>query len=96
MMGWRRIFPPVITAALAEDVPKAAGLTEFVRCRIRQEEGQYVVSSTGSQSSGVLSSLSQGGGLIVGPSEPKVLSRGAEVKVIVLNEEELAAEEVPF
>jgi molybdopterin molybdotransferase len=96
MMGWRRIFPPVITAVLAEDVPKAAGLTEFVRCRIRQRNGQYLVSSTGSQSSGVLSSLSQGGGLIVGPPEPKVLSRGSEVKVIVLNDEELAAEEVPF
>ena len=96
MMGWPRIFPPVITAVLAEEVPKAADLTEFVRCRIRREDGRYLVSSTGTQSSGVLSSLSQGGGLIVGPPELKVLPRGAEVKVIVLNDEELAAEEVPF
>lgn len=96
MMGWQKIFPPVITAVLAEDIPKAADLTEFIRCRIRQRDGQYSVFSTGNQGSGVLSSLSQGGGLIVGPPELKVLPRRAEVKVIVLNDEELAAEEVPF
>ncbi len=96
MMGWQRLFPPVIAATVARDIPKAPGLTEFVRCQIHRENGRFWVTSTGSQSSGVLSSLSQGGGLIVGPPNLAVLPQGMEVRVLVLSEEDLATEELPF
>ncbi len=96
MTGHEKLFLPVLSATLGEDISKAKGLTEFVRCRITHEHGHYIAHSTGSQSSGVLSSLSLGEGLIIGPSELPTLLKGMEVKVIVLDSDEFAGEEAPF
>jgi molybdopterin molybdotransferase len=96
MLGYTKPFPPVVAANVSEDIPKAKNLTEFVRCQLIQQNGQYAVRSTGTQSSGVLSSLSLGQGLIIGPQELTMLPKGMEVKVIVLDEDEFAGEEAPF
>ena len=96
MTGHEKLFLPVLSATLGEDISKAKGLTEFVRCRITHEHGHYIAHSTGSQSSGVLSSLSLGEGLIIGPAELPLLPKGMEVKVIVLDSDEFAGEEAPF
>ncbi len=76
MTGHEKLFLPVLSATLGEDISKAKGLTEFVRCRITHEHGHYIAHSTGSQSSGVLSSLSLGEGLIIGPAELPVVAKG--------------------
>jgi molybdopterin molybdotransferase len=96
MMGQSKFFLPVVSATVAEDMPKAKGLTEFIRCRLEQVNGQYQVHSTGSQSSGVLSSLSLGAGLIIGAPELPMLPRGMHVKVLVLDGDLFAGEEEPF
>jgi molybdopterin molybdotransferase len=96
MLGYTKPFPPVVAANVSEDIPKAKNLTEFVRCQLIQQNGQYAVRSTGTQSSGVLSSLSLGQGLIIGPQELTMLPKGMEVKVIVLDGDEFAGEEAPF
>jgi molybdopterin molybdotransferase len=96
MLGYTKPFSPVVSAILGEDIPKANNLTEFVRCQLIQQDGQYTVRSTGTQSSGVLSSLSLGQGLIIGPQELTMLPKGMEVKVIVLDGDEFAGEEAPF
>jgi molybdopterin biosynthesis enzyme len=57
------------------------------------EPGAYHVRATGSQSSGVLRSLSLGQGLIVAPPEVKTIERGSAVRVILLNND--AAEAPP-
>jgi hypothetical protein len=54
------------------------------------------VHSTGSQSSGVLSSLSLGEGLAIGPPELALLPRGMSVKVMVLDADQFAGDEAPF
>lgn len=95
MMGLDKRFLPSATATMAEAVPKATGLTEFVRCRVTGPPERYEVRSTGSQSSGVLRSLSLGDGLIVGPPEVGVLEEGRRVRVVLLGSDAGAAE-APF
>jgi molybdopterin molybdotransferase len=96
MMGHEKLFLPVVSATVAEDIPKAKGLTEFIRCRLTRTNGHYAAHSTGSQSSGVLSSLSLGEGLIIGPADLPLLSKGMDVKVIVLDNDQFAGEAAPF
>jgi molybdopterin molybdotransferase len=96
MMGQERVFPPIVSAVVGEDIPKAKGLTEFVRCRLIHVNGHYEAHSTGNQSSGVLSSLSLGEGLVIGPSELALLPKGMHVKVLVLDPDQFAGVEMPF
>ena len=96
MTGYKKLFPPTMHATMGAEVTKAKGLTEFIRCRITHERGHYTVHSTGNQSSGVLSSLSLGEGLIIGPPEMPLLPKGLGVNVIVLDSNEFAGEEAPF
>lgn len=96
MLGHTKLFPPVVSATVREDIPIAKNLTEFVRCQLSRQNGQYEVRSTGTQSSGVLSSLSLGQGLIIGPREQTLLAKGMEVNVIVLDGDAFAGEEAPF
>jgi molybdopterin molybdotransferase len=92
MTGREKIFLPSVEAALAEEVAKANGLTEFVRCTLEGGADGYTARSTGSQSSGVLKSLSLGDGLIVGPAEQSVLPRGSRLRVVVLSAEAIGGE----
>ncbi len=96
MMGHEKPFLPVVSAMVGEDIPKAKGLTEFVRCRLTRTDVHYEARSTGSQSSGVLSSLSLGEGLIIGPAELSLLPKGMDVQVIVLDSDQFASKEAPF
>lgn len=96
MMGYEKLFPPVVLATVGEDITKAKGLTEFVRCRLTYKDGHYTAHSTGTQSSGVLSSLSLGEGLIIGPADFPLLPKDMHVKVLVLDSDEFAGSEAPF
>lgn len=96
LAGHHKLFLPVVQARVGADIPKAKDLTEFVRCRLVWKDGHYEALSTGSQSSGVLSSLSMGEGLLIGPAELPLLPRGLMVKVLVLDNTFLATEEIPF
>jgi molybdopterin molybdotransferase len=84
MMGSKDLSLPVIMATLEHDIQKHHRLKEFIRCRIRRENGAAFVSSTGTQSSGVLRSLSLAQGLIVGREEQTVLEKGSQVPVIMI------------
>lgn len=85
MMCSEHVFLPTVTATMAETLRKAHGLTEFVRCTLGGRPDDYRVRSTGTQSSGVLRSLSLGDGLAVGPAEATVLEEGSSVRVILLH-----------
>jgi molybdopterin molybdotransferase len=84
MLGLDRIHLPSATATLAEDIKTAAGLTEFVRCRLEGGADGYRVRSTGTQSSGALHSLSVGDALAVAPADAGVLRAGERVRVVLL------------
>ena len=90
MQGMERLHLPAVSATVAEDVRSAEGLTEFVRCTLTGEAGSYEARVTGSQSSGVLRSLSVGAGLLVAPPDVGVIVRGTRVRVILLSGDAVA------
>ncbi len=86
MGGYRALFRPRITAALGERLEKKPGRLHFVRVRLRRgDDGAVVATSTGSQSSGVLRSMTLAEGLLVFPAEAEVLEVGARATVQVLD-----------
>lgn len=85
MMGLSRVHLPTVQAELIGDVVIAESFTEFVRCAFEGAHDRSRVRSTGSQSSGVLRSLSLGDGLIVGRPGVSRLASGSKVSVVVLD-----------
>jgi len=85
MMGMTEVHLPAVEATLIEGVRKAESFTEFVRCSFEGSRSDMRVRSTGSQSSGVLRSMSVGDGLIVGPPGVAELASGARVRVMMLD-----------
>ena len=97
MMGHKALFRPTVRARLAETLTKKAGRLHFVRVRLeRDEAGDFVASSTGSQSSGVLTSLSAAHGLLIFPAEETSLSPGQSVVVQVLDDDVFAGQAAGF
>jgi molybdopterin molybdotransferase len=95
MTGMAEVYLPCTEAALAEPLVKRAGLTEFVRCIIEGPPADRRARSTGTQSSGVLSSVSTGHGLIVTPQDAAVVEAGTKVKVVLLKPD-AGSPEAPF
>jgi molybdopterin molybdotransferase len=93
--GHRRIHLPAVDARLATGVRKADGLTEFVRVQLEEEAEGWIAVPAASQSSGVLTSLARGAGLLVGPAETAELSGGATYPVIVLADSTLERPDIP-
>lgn len=85
MMGHGKVFLPVASGVLEHDIEKTHRLKEFVRCRIRRDRGELFVASTGTQSSGVLRSLSLAQGLMVLQENDGSLQKGTTVPVILLD-----------
>ena len=83
-MGHERIFRPMIKAALLQPVSNKGKRPHLVRGIISKFGDRYVVSTTGNQSSGRLSSLIQGNGLLCLAPE-SVYSKGDEVEILLLD-----------
>lgn len=96
MMGHKSFFLPVIHATLEHEIKKTKGLKEFIRCRLREDDGRSFASSTGTQSSGVLHSLSLAQGLIVCKEEETLLPKGSQVPVILLRHQGLLSGKLGF
>ncbi|MBJ6751018.1 molybdopterin molybdotransferase MoeA [Geomonas anaerohicana] len=63
-MGHTRVFRPVVRAELQQSAANKGNRPHLVRGIVSQHEGRYLVSTTGNQSSGRLSSLILGNGLM--------------------------------
>jgi len=83
--GHKRLFRTLVDARLQESVTKREGKRYFMRCIITRENGEYVVTTTGGQGSGILMSMVKANGLIVLPEETTTCKAGEIVKVQVLN-----------
>lgn len=92
MMGHRDVHLPVVQATLLTGVTSAETLTEFVRCALAGSPHAMTARSTGSQSSGVLRSLSVGDGLVICPKGVSTCAAGAQVSAIWLRPELGSAE----
>jgi len=83
-MGHRRIFRPRVKAMLMEPTANNGERPHLVRGVVAAQGDRYVVSTTGNQSSGRLSSMIQGNGLIrLAPGT--VYAAGDDVEVLLLD-----------
>ncbi len=85
MMGHKKLFRPVITAILGEELKKKPGRRHFLRGVVRVKDEKYYVSSTGDQGSGILKSMVTANGLIVLHDNKNIYSSGEKVKVQLLD-----------
>ena len=65
---------------------KKPGRLHFVRVTLEQSGGEWIARSTGNQSSGVMTSMTQAHGLLIFPEEASELAPGATALVQVLDE----------
>ncbi len=93
MMGERRLFNPVFSAILLEDVPEQRdGRHHFARVKVKRENGTFYVTTTGPQGSGIIRSMAEGEGFIVIPPGDGVVPKGSEVELILFEEEALRSQ----
>jgi molybdopterin molybdotransferase len=90
MAGATVVDRPVVTAELADDVAKAPGKTHFVRARLWRDGARLRVVPTGSQDSGVLTSMVRADGLLVLGQHIERIKAGETVDVRLLHGEGLA------
>lgn len=83
-MGHKRLFRPVVRAVLEEPAANRGERPHLVRGMVSGHHERYLVSTTGNQSSGRLSSMIQGNGLIRMAPEASY-AKGDEVEVILLD-----------
>ena len=84
---WKRagrtdyIAPPLFTAKASAPIRKSPGRAEYQRGILRQEEGEWRVSPTGDQGSGILSSMTRANCFIVLEESRGNVAAGEEVQV---------------
>ena len=84
MSGMRRVGLPRVGARCAVDIKLGKDLTEFVRVTLKRDAEGWLATPTGSQGSGIFSSVSRADGLLVGPSTETLLKAGAQATVLLL------------
>jgi len=87
MMGLATLFRRSFTAVADEHVATKAGLTYFVRCRVRRESDGYHARVTGEQGSGILMSMAEANALMVIPASVGDVDCGDTVTVQLLDPE---------
>ncbi len=87
LMGYVRTTRRPYRAIISEDVSSADGRTYVVRVRAWLEDGQWHVSSTGPQGSGILRSMVGANGLAFVPGGPTGVRAGEEVDLLLLRED---------
>lgn len=69
MQGATNIFRGQVTAYSDQGIRKQAGRTEFLRAKVKWQDGAYHAVLTGPQGSGILTSMVQADGLMILPEE---------------------------
>jgi molybdopterin molybdotransferase len=87
MAGAAVLDRPAVVAELAEAIDKAPGKTHFIRARLWREGTRLCTASTGSQDSGVLTSMVKADGLIVLAQDAGRIAAGSTVDVRLLQGE---------
>jgi molybdopterin molybdotransferase len=96
MTGHRALFRPLVRARLAERLAKQPGRMHFVRVVLERRGGEIHARSAGNQSSGALSSMVRGQGLLLFPAESSELREGDTASVQVIDAGFLGSTEPGF
>ena len=76
---------PVVTATASEQFYDRSGRAKFIRVILTQTDAGWVVSKTGAQGSGILSSMVVAHGLLLMPTDVNTYEAGDRVKVQLLS-----------
>jgi len=85
MMGRRRLFRPIVEAALEEDIRKKPERMSLVRAVARREGSQYFVSTTGPQGSGILASMDRANAILLFEPGVALLRKGERAKIQLID-----------
>ncbi len=89
LMGARRIDKPMVNAFLEENVANRKGSLGLLRGCFTIRNGEFYVSTTGSQKSSVLGSMSRANCLIVIPEDTEMLRAGEKVVIQLIDHDEI-------
>lgn len=95
-LGLEEVFAPTVEVEMEHGVGTARGLCELVRCTLRRDGRRLLAAPTGTQSSGVLRSLSLADCLAISPSGREELAAGSRAEAILLNAGSGVAATHPF
>ncbi|HTR79714.1 MAG TPA: gephyrin-like molybdotransferase Glp [Gemmatimonadaceae bacterium] len=85
LRGERRLFPVPVPVVVDEDIVLAAPLTHFLRAIVALgEDGLLHARLTGSQGSGLLTSMARANALLIIPSDHEAVRRGASARALLL------------
>lgn len=87
MMGHSRLFRPVVTATLKNDLKKKPGKLNLIRVTLESDKDGFRASSSGVQQTALLKTMLRADALAVFPADLQLLEKGARVQCIVLREE---------
>jgi molybdopterin molybdotransferase len=95
LAGHERVHLPVVWASLGREIKKRAAPTEFIRVQLTDGAEGPVATPVRSQSSGVLTSLSRGAGLLIAPAGRVAIAAGERLPVVVPSATGLARAQPP-
>ncbi len=85
MGGRRDVGLPRIKVVCASDIKVSSNLTEFIRVRLERRGETIYAAPTGSQGSGIMTSLSLADALLIGPMKETRLQAGASATALLLD-----------
>lgn len=85
MMGKKNFAKPTVEAILEDTVKNDAGRRLYDRAIVERRNGNYYARLTGSQSSGILTSMGLANGLVLIPEDSKIVNKGETVQVLMLD-----------
>jgi molybdopterin molybdotransferase len=86
LMGYRTLFRRTTIARVGEDIVTHAALQHFLRVTLTMEDGMLTARSTGSQGSGILTSMVKADALLIVPEDRREIAAGESLEVIRLDE----------
>lgn len=87
MQGYSAVFRRTVTVTLEEEVKIAAKLTHFLRAVVtRNQDGELLARLTGTQSSGVLTSMVKANALLIVPETSPIVAKGSKLKALMLDQ----------
>jgi molybdopterin molybdotransferase len=85
MQGRRSLFRPFVPASFDGRLQDRADRRQYVRVRMKMQDGEFVARLTGEQGSGVLSSMLTADGLMVVPEGMTFVEPGTRLQVMMLH-----------
>jgi molybdopterin molybdotransferase len=85
MLGISSYIRRYVDAVIEDAIKNKDGRRIFARVKLDKRDGKYFAKLTGSQGSGILTSMSQADGLAVIPETVPEVDPGTEVRVMVLD-----------